>query len=488
MRARAHDRAAALSCSLRRCCRARGRAGMRAGAGLSQSRRDHRRAGGAGRALQPVRAADRQQARAAAGQAVHRREPAGRELDRRRDVGDPRAARRLYADGGATPAGSPTNVSLHKSLPYDPVKDFAPIALIARIPEVLVVNAALPVHSLADLAKLAKATPGGLTYGSAGAGTGAASQRRAARRACSASPLTHVPYKGMSPAINDVAGGHIPFMFSPIPFAQPLAQAGKLRMLGVTTAERIEAIPDVPPLDRDRASRGSTRSSWFMLVAAGRHAARHRREAAPRGARHHRRPAGAGGVHPARPRAGAVAAAGRALALCRGRNRALGRYRAEGRDGGIAIGRDSQGPANGRPRPCLGPILSIDRPRRSAPRIAQVPERWQSGRLYRTRNAAYGQPYRGFESHPLRHYQILEFSLPNQPLENGPVIWAFGSRPVYVPERQRHQKSFSEAPYSLKLCTCLQTYGPENPGKMRVSEGWNLGGVKSHSLSVLQEE
>ena len=61
-------------------------------------------------------------------------------------------------------------------------------------------------------------------------------------------PLTHVPYKGMSPAINDVAGGHIPFMFSPIPFALPLAQAGKLRMLGVTTAERVEAMPDVPPL------------------------------------------------------------------------------------------------------------------------------------------------------------------------------------------------------------------------------------------------
>jgi tripartite-type tricarboxylate transporter receptor subunit TctC len=78
--------------------------------------------------------------------------------------------------------------------------------------------------------------------------------------------LTHVPYKGMSPAINDVAGGHIPFMFTPIPFAQPLAQAGKIRMLGVTTAERIEAIPDVPPLTEIGVKEFDA-VSWFMLVA-----------------------------------------------------------------------------------------------------------------------------------------------------------------------------------------------------------------------------
>src|SRR6185369_5835192 len=138
-------------------------------------------------------------------------------------------------------SGLATNPTLHKTLPYDPVKDFAPIALIARIPEVLVVNAALPVASLPDLARLARATPGGLTYGSAGPGT---AQHLSGVLLASVLGIeaTHVPYKGMSPAINDVAGGHIPFMFSPIPFAQPLAQAGKLRMLGVTTAQRIEAI------------------------------------------------------------------------------------------------------------------------------------------------------------------------------------------------------------------------------------------------------
>lgn len=162
-------------------------------------------------------------------------------------------------------SGLATNVSMHKSLPYDPVKDLAPVALIARIPEVLVVNAALPVHSLADLAALAKATPGGLSYGSAGAGT-AQHLSGVLLASVLGVDLTHVPYKGMQPAIGDVAGGHIPFMFSPIPFAMPLAQAGKLRMLGVTTRERVDAIPQVAPLT-EIGLKEFDAVSWFMLVA-----------------------------------------------------------------------------------------------------------------------------------------------------------------------------------------------------------------------------
>jgi tripartite-type tricarboxylate transporter receptor subunit TctC len=161
--------------------------------------------------------------------------------------------------------GLAVNPTIRKSLPYDPLKDFAPISLIVRIPEVLVVNSALPVHSLADLAKLARETPGGLSYGSAGAGT---SQHLTGVMLASVLgvPLTHVPYKGMTPAINDVAGGHIPFMFSPVPFAVPLAQAGKLRMLGITTSERVEIIADVPPLT-EIGLKDLSATSWFMLVA-----------------------------------------------------------------------------------------------------------------------------------------------------------------------------------------------------------------------------
>jgi tripartite-type tricarboxylate transporter receptor subunit TctC len=165
----------------------------------------------------------------------------------------------------ANTSGLAANVTLHKSLPYDPLKDFAPIAVIARVPEVLVVNAGLPVHSLADLKALAKSTPGGLSYGSAGPGT-AQHLSGVELGAALGVPVTHVPYKGMQPAIADVAGGHIPFMFSPVSFAVPLAQAGKLRMLGVTTAERVEAIADVPPLTEiGLAHFGAV--SWFMLVA-----------------------------------------------------------------------------------------------------------------------------------------------------------------------------------------------------------------------------
>ncbi len=165
----------------------------------------------------------------------------------------------------ANTSGLATNVSLNKSLPYDPVKDFAPVALVARVPEVMVVNAALPVHSLADLAKLAKATPGGLAYGSAGAGT-AQHLSGVLLASVLGIELTHVPYKGMQPAISDVAGGHVPFMFSPIPFAAPLAQAGKIRMIGVTTTERVEAIAEVPPLT-EIGLRAFDAVSWFMLVA-----------------------------------------------------------------------------------------------------------------------------------------------------------------------------------------------------------------------------
>jgi len=165
----------------------------------------------------------------------------------------------------ANSTGMATNVTLHKSLPYDPANDFAPIALIARIPEVLVVNAALPVHSIADLVKLANSTRGGLSFGSAGTGTSQHLEGELLKTKLGID-MTHIPYKGMAPAINDVAGGHIQLIFSPIPIAAPMLQAGKVRALGVTTAQRVEALPDVPPL-AEIGVKDFDASSWFMLVA-----------------------------------------------------------------------------------------------------------------------------------------------------------------------------------------------------------------------------
>jgi tripartite-type tricarboxylate transporter receptor subunit TctC len=167
----------------------------------------------------------------------------------------------------ATSSTMATNVTLFKNLPYNPRVDLMPIALIARVPEVLVVNAALPVSSVAELADFARARPGGLHFGSAGPGTAQHLGGEMLKRALGIE-MTHVPYKGMQPAIGDVAGGHIPLMFSPIPIALPLIQAGKLRPLGLSMAQRMEALPDVPPLT-EAGVKDFDAASWFMLVAPG---------------------------------------------------------------------------------------------------------------------------------------------------------------------------------------------------------------------------
>jgi tripartite-type tricarboxylate transporter receptor subunit TctC len=167
----------------------------------------------------------------------------------------------------ATSSTMATNVTLFKNLPYDPAVDLVPVALIARVPEVLVVNAALPIESVADIARLAKATPGGLNFGSAGPGT-AQHLGGEMLKAALGVELTHVPYKGMQPAISDVAGGHIPMTFSPIPIALPLIQAGKLRPIGLSMAQRVEALPGVRPL-AELGVADFDAASWFMLVAPG---------------------------------------------------------------------------------------------------------------------------------------------------------------------------------------------------------------------------
>jgi len=166
----------------------------------------------------------------------------------------------LMIASGATMA---VNVTLHKQLPYDPAADFVPIALIARIPEVLVVNPALPVRSLADLGVLAKTQP--LTFASAGPGTAQHIEGEMLRQALGLD-MTHVPYKGALPALNDVMGGHVTMMFTPIANALSMIQAGKVRAIGVAASTRVAALPDVPPLAEIGAS-GFEANGWFMLVA-----------------------------------------------------------------------------------------------------------------------------------------------------------------------------------------------------------------------------
>ena len=158
------------------------------------------------------------------------------------------------------------NVSVHKSLPYDPRVDLAPIALIARVPFVLVVNPDLPVQSVADLVKLARDKPG-LTFGTPGPGT-FHHLNAELFKSMFGLDLVHVPYKGTVPALNDVLGGHIAFMFADVPPALPLIRSGKLRALGVTTKERVPACPEIAPL-AEVGMPGYDTASWHMVVTQG---------------------------------------------------------------------------------------------------------------------------------------------------------------------------------------------------------------------------
>jgi len=137
------------------------------------------------------------------------------------------------------------DATLYKKLPYDPATDFALLAVVASVPFVLVVSPSLPVRSVDDLIKLSKQRP--LSYGSGG--VGAFHHLAGALFASMAGiKLTHVPYHGTAPALNDLVGGYVQLMFSDLGPALPLINAGKLRALAVTTTTRFAALPEVPPL------------------------------------------------------------------------------------------------------------------------------------------------------------------------------------------------------------------------------------------------
>jgi len=145
----------------------------------------------------------------------------------------------------ATSGTMAMNQTLYKKLPYHPGQDLVLAALICHVPFVLVVNPDLPIHSVVDLVKLARERP--LSYGSGGAGAFHHLMGELFKAALGI-PMTHVPYKGTLPALNDVIAGHIQLMFSDLSPAYPLIQSGKVRALGVTKAQRAPAAPEIPPL------------------------------------------------------------------------------------------------------------------------------------------------------------------------------------------------------------------------------------------------
>ena len=170
-----------------------------------------------------------------------------------------------YTLFGGTISTHAINASLYKNLSYDPVKDFEPVALVATLPNVLLVDPKLGVNSVAELVALLKKDEKRRTFASSGAGT---STHLAGELFADliGVPLTHIPYKGTPPAMVDVSAGQVTFMFDQMTAALPLLQSGKLKLLAVTTGKRIALSPNTPTMVESGVP-GFEMSSWQAIYA-----------------------------------------------------------------------------------------------------------------------------------------------------------------------------------------------------------------------------
>jgi len=157
------------------------------------------------------------------------------------------------------------NPTLYPKIPFDAVKDFAPVAFVASIPSALVVHPSIAAKSVSELIALAKARPGQLNYGSGGAGT---APHLAAElfKSIAGVDMVHVPYKGSGPAVADLLGGQISLMFNTMIQTIPHVQSGKLRALAVTGAKRSNAMPELPTL-AESGLPGYAMVGWFGVLA-----------------------------------------------------------------------------------------------------------------------------------------------------------------------------------------------------------------------------
>jgi len=157
------------------------------------------------------------------------------------------------------------NPSLYEKLPFDPVKDFAPIGLVGLMPLLLTVPTSLDVHSLKDLIALAKAKPGQLNYASSGIGgtTHLAMERLKSQSGVN---ITHVPYKGNAPAYADLLAGQVQLMFGDVPSALPYVKAGRVRAFAITSQQRSPLMPDVPTV-REAGLSGFESTILFGFIA-----------------------------------------------------------------------------------------------------------------------------------------------------------------------------------------------------------------------------
>jgi tripartite-type tricarboxylate transporter receptor subunit TctC len=155
---------------------------------------------------------------------------------------------------------------LHKHLSYDPLRDLAPITLIAEVPALLVVNPAVPAHSVKELIALAKAEPGKLTFGSSGIG-GTAHLAGEMMNEMAGVSMRHIPYKGTGPANTALLGGQVSMSFSDMPSVLRFVQNGQLRALAVSTPQRSSVVPDLPAISEILP--GYSAAPWYGIFAPG---------------------------------------------------------------------------------------------------------------------------------------------------------------------------------------------------------------------------
>jgi tripartite-type tricarboxylate transporter receptor subunit TctC len=156
------------------------------------------------------------------------------------------------------------NVYSHKTMKYDPAKDFAAVSMFFTTPLYLVVNPQLPVKNVSEFVAYAKKNPGKVTFGSIGSGSSVHLTGEMFKRAAGVD-MTHIPYKGSMPALTDLIGGQIDAMFDAGTSALPQVQSGKLRVLGVTSPKRASGTPDIPAISE--TVRGFDATLWFAIVA-----------------------------------------------------------------------------------------------------------------------------------------------------------------------------------------------------------------------------
>ena len=165
----------------------------------------------------------------------------------------------------AAPGPLVVNQTLYGKLNYDPDKDFAPVALIASVPIVLMVNPAVPANTVGELVALAKKDPGTINFASSGIGS-TSHLAGELLKSMAQIDIVHVPYRGAAPAMNDLIAGHVPMLFDNMPAVLPQVQGGKVRALAVAGATRAAALPDVPTVAQSGVP-GFEASAWFGLVA-----------------------------------------------------------------------------------------------------------------------------------------------------------------------------------------------------------------------------